>query len=267
MWLSIFFKHGEKHVYCLPPCNKIFSYIGHKTEVTLLINQLYIMIPMLWVLKVISLHTYKRQIRLLIICFLGRWYQIAEYFFNFPTMTSLNSSLCHHITLGKGQRKGDHFQPDGALFTISRVIISVCFFLGQHLFIKVTDNISDAFLFISPSCFSFLPFLASSSFKNHFTLGKTRRHMPMRLSVCWMARDQRAPSTLPSLCEAFFTRGPVLCFHGPLVSHASIGVDIFLHPSGFSPVQSPDLTVGRVQGTHTHTHTLEQVWIHAIFRA
>lgn len=165
----------------------------HKTEATLLINQLYIMIPILRVLKVIGLHISKHQIRLLIICFLGRWCQIAEYFSSFPTMMS--SSLCRHVTLGKGHRKGDHFQSDSASFTVSCVLISVCFFLEQHSFIKVTDNISDVFLFISPSCFSFLSFLASSSFKNHFTLGKTRRHMPVWLSVCaeWLGISGHLP--------------------------------------------------------------------------
>lgn len=46
-----------------------------------------------------------------------------------------------------------------------------------------------SFLSLSVSSHNFLLFLrliASSSFKNHFTLGKTRHH-PMHLSVCWMA--------------------------------------------------------------------------------
>ncbi|XP_040887330.1 arf-GAP domain and FG repeat-containing protein 2 isoform X3 [Toxotes jaculatrix] len=68
---------------------------------------------------------------------------------------------------------------------------------------------------------------ASSSFKNHFTLAPFgRRH-----------------GTLHSFSHAS---------HGWPVSHAAIGVDVFLHQSGF-PLQSPDLKAERVKETHTHT--------------
>lgn len=73
------------------------------------------------------------------------------------------------------------------------------------------DDVSDTFNSLYPSFFSVcLPYLilllnlvASSSFKNHFTLGKTQTsfELLMHLSVCWMAEINKLFYAYPFLIE------------------------------------------------------------------
>lgn len=137
--------------------------------------------------------------------------------------------------------------------------------------------------FFSLSASSPSPFLppppdlvASSSFKNHFTLGKTQQPTDAFECVlngwdqyallCCIIHDRTGDlrAALPPVaCESGFILGQLGRRHSALYSHshpshgrpvsrAAVGVDIFLHRAGF-PTSKPRSEGWEGQGdTHTH---------------